>query len=51
MDERQTLEPVNAICPKCGNPNYMRHIPWAKGELRFKCLNCLRYFTFKDLHP
>lgn len=46
----QTLEPMNVICPKCGKPSYMYHIPWAKGELNCKCINCNRYFNAAELY-
>lgn len=46
----QTLEPMNVICPKCGEPGYMYHIPWAKGELNCKCINCNRYFNASELY-
>lgn len=44
------LEPANIVCPKCGNPNYMRHlIGWNVGHLDMKCINCNSYFNFDEL--
>ena len=46
-----TLEPANIVCPKCGNPNYMRHLIGANvGELDMKCINCNSYFNFDELY-
>ena len=44
------LEPVNIICPICGNGNYMRHMYGANvGRLDVKCINCNAYFNFAEL--
>lgn len=44
------LEPVNIICPICGNSDYMRHMYGANvGRLDVKCINCNSYFNFAEL--
>lgn len=44
------LEPANIVCPKCGNPNYMRHLVGkGVGHLDMKCINCNSYFNFDEL--
>ena len=46
-----TLEPANIVCPKCGNPNYMRHrVGEGVGKLDMKCINCNSYFNFDELY-
>ena len=45
------LEPANIVCPKCGSPNYMRHlIGKGVGKLDMKCINCNSYFSFEELY-
>ena len=45
------LEPANIACPKCGSPNYMRHlIGKGVGKLDMKCINCNSYFNFDELY-
>ncbi len=45
------LEPVNIICPRCGNGNYMRHLSGkGVGLLDVKCINCNSYFSFEELY-
>ena len=45
------LEPANIVCPKCGSPNYMRHlIGKGVGKLDMKCINCNSYFNFDELY-
>ena len=45
------LEPANIVCPKCGSPNYMRHlIGKGVGKLDMKCINCNSYFNFNELY-
>lgn len=44
-------EPINMICPKCGNGNWMRLLSGENvGELNIKCFNCLSYFRSSDLY-
>lgn len=44
------LEPINIVCPACGNPNYMRRIIGKNVEyFNTKCLNCLSYFNFEEI--
>ena len=47
------LEVMNRICPRCGNPNWMRRIVGNKsdgvGRLNVKCLNCMSYFNEDEL--
>ena len=43
--------PANIVCPKCGSPNYMRHlIGKGVGKLDMKCINCNSYFNFDELY-
>lgn len=48
------LEPLNIVCPKCGNPRYMRylvfdHLTTVKDEyFDVKCINCNTYFRSQD---
>ena len=45
------LEPANIVCPRCKNPNYMRHlIGKGVGKLDMKCINCNSYFSFDELY-
>jgi len=45
------LEPLNIICPKCGNANYMRHLSGKNiGKLDVKCINCNSYYNLNDLN-
>ena len=45
------LEPANIVCPKCGSPDYMRHlIGKGVGKLDMKCINCNSYFNFDELY-
>ena len=45
------LEPANIVCPRCGSPNYMRHlIGKGVGKLDMKCINCNSYFNFDELY-
>lgn len=45
------LEPVNIICPACGNANYMYHLIGKNvGYLDLKCINCNSYFNFDELY-
>lgn len=45
------LEPINIICPRCGNGNYMRHLIGKNvGHLDLKCINCNSYFNFDELY-
>lgn len=44
------LEPINIVCPACGNPNYMRRIIGENVDyFNTKCLNCLSYFNFEEI--
>ena len=44
------LEPINIVCPACGNPNYTRRIIGEHDEYyNAKCLNCNSYFNFKEI--
>ena len=47
------LEPLNRICPVCGDGSYMRrlvatHKSEKVGSIDIKCINCNRYFRSKD---
>ena len=45
------LEPVNIVCPACGNGNYMRHLIGKNvGHFDIKCFNCNSYFNFDELY-
>lgn len=45
------LEPVNIICPACGNGNYMRHLIGENvGYLNMKCINYNSYFNSDELY-
>ena len=44
------LEPINMICPNCGNGNYMRRITGKNvGKLNVKCINCNKYYNYDSL--
>lgn len=45
-----TLEPINIVCPHCGNVGYMRHLVGkGVGRLDIKCINCNSYFNSDEL--
>ena len=49
MDRFEML-PINHICPKCGNGNYMRLMKGQNvGRLNVKCINCNAYFRYDEL--
>ena len=49
-DKMFEMHDLNIICPKCGNPNYMRLMSGANvGKLNVVCTNCNSYFAFNDL--
>lgn len=44
------LKPINRICPRCGNGNYMRIIDGKNvGKLNVKCINCNSYYNYDEL--
>lgn len=49
------LTQINAICPKCGNSNYLILMTGNNvGKLNVKCLNCSSSFEWQDVagvHP
>ena len=47
------LQPINKICPVCGNGNYMRSLESVckkDDKLRIKCINCNSYFTVEEIY-
>ena len=44
------LEPMNIVCPVCGNGNYMRHLIGENVEYyNVGCLNCNSYFNLEEI--
>ena len=44
------LKPINRICPRCGDGNYMRIITGKNvGKLNVKCINCNSYYNYDEL--
>ena len=44
------LKPINRICPRCGNGNYMRVLDGKNvGKLNVKCINCNSYYNYDVL--
>ena len=46
-----SLRHANYICPRCGNPNYMRWLNNVMSDdFDLKCINCNSYFLSRDLY-
>ena len=44
------LKPINYICPKCKNANYMRLIEGKNvGRYNVKCINCNSYYNYDEI--
>ena len=45
------FEPINFVCPRCGNGNYTRYMRGKNiGEYNIKCLNCNAYFKSSEFY-